>query len=320
MATREQAKILLEMPVRNSDEIADKLGMDKETVDAHIRELYEKGLVFKRLKGGLRAFYSATELKDATPTNPKFDEEFGEEFFDLWDDWFNSDEAANWWFSMPEAPGQTKPLMRIIPKWRAIKDVPGILPCDDVRELLKEHEESLGINNCSCRRVSRKHAAKEIPDELCFVVKTTSEYCIDRGSGRKISLDEALEIIDNVKDHRLIHISYNEKPISRLLGLCGGYCIVFRWSPSGTIDNCAPSRFQAEVDPAKCNGTKECLDECLFDAITLKAGDQGKSSAFIDAEKCMGCGNCALKCSSGAIEMKLVRPPEFVPDKYVGIF
>ena len=84
MATREQAKILLEMPVRNSDEIADKLGMDKETVDAHIRELYEKGLVFKRLKGGLRAFYSATELKDATPTNPKFDEEFGEEFFDLW--------------------------------------------------------------------------------------------------------------------------------------------------------------------------------------------------------------------------------------------
>ena len=95
---------------------------------------------------------------------------------------------------------------------------------------------------------------------------------------------------------------------------------MFRWSPPGTIDNCAPSRFQAEVDPGKCIGAKECLDECLFNAISIKENVQGKSSAFVDAEKCMGCGNCVLKCSSGAIQMKLVRPPEFVPDKYVGIF
>jgi Pyruvate/2-oxoacid:ferredoxin oxidoreductase delta subunit/biotin operon repressor len=316
LANKQQARILLALPVKETDELAEKTGIPRETVDKEVQELYEKGLVFKRIKGGLRAFYSATELKDATPANPKFDAALGPEFFDLWDKWFNSKEAADWWYSMPEKPGQTRPLMRIIPQWRAIENIEGVLPCDDVRELLKAHEATLGINNCSCRRVSRKHAATGIPDELCFVVKTTADYCIDRGSGRKIDMTEALAIIDRVQKHRLLHISYNEKTVSRLLGMCGGYCIVFRWSPPGTIDNCAPSRFQAAVDPDHCRLSKDCIDACLFKAIEI----QPDGKAHIDPERCMGCGNCALSCSQGAISMQLIRPPEFIPDHYVGIY
>jgi Fe-S-cluster-containing hydrogenase component 2 len=42
--------------------------------------------------------------------------------------------------------------------------------------------------------------------------------------------------------------------------------------------------------------------------------------AYIDTEKCMGCGNCVVHCPIGAQNMKLVRPPEFIPDEYVGPF
>jgi Fe-S-cluster-containing hydrogenase component 2 len=37
------------------------------------------------------------------------------------------------------------------------------------------------------------------------------------------------------------------------------------------------------------------------------------NKAQIDEEKCFGCGVCVLKCEPKAIAMKLLRPPEFVP-------
>jgi len=40
--------------------------------------------------------------------------------------------------------------------------------------------------------------------------------------------------------------------------------------------------------------------------------------AYVDTEKCMGCGNCVILCPIGARTMKLVQPPEFIPDEYVG--
>jgi len=53
----EQARIVCELPASSSREIADKLGIDKETVDRQIQELYEKGVVYYR-GNGLRAAYN----------------------------------------------------------------------------------------------------------------------------------------------------------------------------------------------------------------------------------------------------------------------
>ena len=78
LTTVEQARVLKEMPARSSEEIAAKLGLDKTLVDKHIQEMYEKGLVFFRQKGGMRHFYAITELKDATPSNPKYDAALGD--------------------------------------------------------------------------------------------------------------------------------------------------------------------------------------------------------------------------------------------------
>ena len=46
----------------------------------------------------------------------------------------------------------------------------------------------------------------------------------------------------------------------------------------------------------------------------------GEERAYIDTEKCMGCGNCVINCCIGARKMKLVQPPEFVPDGAVERF
>ncbi len=133
LANLEQARILLELPAPSSDEIAKKLNLDKETVYKHTQELHEKGLVLYKRKEQLRTVYSVTELKDTTPANPKFDESLGDEFFDLWDAWFGSDEPYRLLEKLPPWLGRTEPTMRIIARWKLIKDTPDVLPCDAMR-------------------------------------------------------------------------------------------------------------------------------------------------------------------------------------------
>ena len=318
LANLEQARVLRELPASSPEEIADKLKLDKETVDKHVQELYEKGLVFHTTNGGLRSVYGVTELKDSTASNPKFDESLGDEFFALWDAWFDSDEPLQLLEKAPPRTGRTEPVMRIIAKWKSIKDTQDVLPCDDMRELLREHRETLTINNCSCRRISRKRAPHNLPDELCFVIDKTARYCTDRGTGRRITLKEAMNILEQIEEYPLVHITYNTKPMLRLIGNCGNYCIIFRWSPPKTIRNCAPSRFRPTVNPEKCLGCKTCVEACLFEAAQMKYYPEfGEERAYIDTEKCMGCGNCVVRCPTGARTMKLVHPPEFIPDEYV---
>jgi len=318
LASLEQARILRELPASSPAEIADNLKLDREAVDKHLRELYEKGLVFPTAKEGLRFTYSITELKDSTASNPKFDKALGSEFFALWDAWFDSGEPLRLLEKLPPQPGRTEPAMRVIAKWKSIKDTPGILPCDDIRELLRAHRDTLTVNNCSCRRISRSRAPGSLPDELCFVIDKTARYCVDRGTGRRITLKEAMDILERAEEYPLVHITYNTKPMLRLIGNCGNYCIIFRWSPPKTIRNCAPSRFRPVVAANRCLGCKKCVAACLFDAARMKYYPEfGEERAYIDADRCMGCGNCVIQCPIGARTMKLVRLPEFIPDEYV---
>ncbi len=135
----EQAKIVRELPASSSEEIAEKLNLDKETVDKQIQELYEKGVVYYTKKG-IRAAHNVIELHDATTTNPKFDKSLGKEYFDLWDKWTRNE--ATQWFKENPFPWDTDAPMRIIPKWKSIKDVPGVMPFDDMRHILKENEDT----------------------------------------------------------------------------------------------------------------------------------------------------------------------------------
>lgn len=326
MATLEQAKIVNAMPAASAEEVAAKLDMDLVWVEKQLQILYQKGLILPRKKGGLRAFYSITELKDTAPAHPKFDDEYGQEFFNLWDDYFNSQELKDWWENLPRDtfPNRTKPTMRIVAKSKAIQGVPGALWFDDIREMLKQHDGNLGLNNCSCRRISRRHAPSDIPDELCLVEGKTAEYCADRGSGKMISLQEAYDFLEQTEKLPMIYITYNEQPMERLICSCGSYCIVFRWSDPGSIDECNPSRFRATVDAAKCvEGCRICIEICapFFKAPQLggHSGIEGQR-ARIDTDKCWGCGNCVVNCPAEAITMECVEAPEYVPEKFVGFF
>ncbi|MCB9421811.1 MAG: CoB--CoM heterodisulfide reductase iron-sulfur subunit A family protein [Ardenticatenaceae bacterium] len=62
--------------------------------------------------------------------------------------------------------------------------------------------------------------------------------------------------------------------------------------------------FVAHVDPARCNGSGECVAVCPYeDAITLETVD-GVTRAVVTPANCAGCGSCVSACPNRAIDLQ----------------
>ena len=54
------------------------------------------------------------------------------------------------------------------------------------------------------------------------------------------------------------------------------------------------------LDPARCNGCRECIEVCPHAVFAMAAG----KARIMDRSVCMECGACARNCASGAIAVK----------------
>lgn len=84
---------------------------------------------------------------------------------------------------------------------------------------------------------------------------------------------------------------------------CGGDCEATdeKFEYTGIKTCSAVDRFYSGKGQCKhgCPGYGDCVDECMFDAISIEDG-----IAVIDSEKCTGCGMCAPACPNDLIVMK----------------
>lgn len=71
--------------------------------------------------------------------------------------------------------------------------------------------------------------------------------------------------------------------------------IVRKQCPAGVC--AAFNRKTYAIDPKKCAGAGDCVDECPEDAITFKKN----FISMIDKDMCTGCGKCASACEEEAI-------------------
>ena len=319
LANLEQAEIIRELPAP-SEEIANKLNLDKTVVDSHIQELIEKGLVFPTKKGPQMA-RNVGQLHDASLANPKFDESLGNEFFDLFAQMMDTELLSD---TVELQAGGDRPLWRVIPRWKSIREVPGVLPCEDVREIVKT-QDTLALLHCPCKREHRQRECG-VPTEVCINVGRTAQYNISRGAGKHITAEEALEVIEQADEYPTIHLTLNQTAVNQLLCNCHWCCCsplrsMFRQDKYKIYDGMAKSRFEAVVDPEKCTACKTCMDRCQFGAVQMKYYPEiGEERSYIDTEKCMGCGSCVISCPTEARAMKLVRPPEHIPAAAAGVY
>lgn len=315
LATTEQARIILELPAP-AGEIAAKLQMEKPFVENHLRELMEKGLVVIT-KHGARMVRNTLQLHDSATNNPKYEKLLGEEYLDLWAA-YQLEEHFPALIDTLVGVDRGFAYSRIVPRWKSIENVPGVLPCEDMRDIMKS-QEVIALVPCPCKKGFQKRQCG-VRDETCINVGRTAMYNLNRGVGRRVTPEEAIAFCDSTDEEPFVHIAINQKTVNMLVCNCHWCCCelilpLLRQNKYPLWKGLAKSRFEATVDVGKCQACGKCQQRCQFEAAQIKddpVADQKK--AYVDTEKCMGCGCCVVTCPNKARQMKLVLPPEHIPD------
>ena len=318
IAGLEQARIMRELP-NTLEVIANNLALDNATVEKNLQYLFERGLVAHGRRGW-NLVNNIVLVKDRVASaNHKYDDN---ELFDLLRKMSleNSDNLEERLKNGEEIP-PVREGMRVVPKWRTIKDIPGILPIEDMREIFKNNPPIV-VHDCPCRVVYRARPCKDtVPIDTCLAAGRTGQYFLDRDAGREMTYDELIDFLDKLDEFPLIGTTGNSSRMPRILcSCCADCCGLFVRSAYtkpllGQVPY-AKSRFIVEDNPEECTACGDCTDNrCPVNAISMKEypGLEGER-AYTDPEECIGCGLCVLTCPTEARKMKLVRPPEHIPD------
>lgn len=304
IADEEEARIMLATP-GTAGQLAEKLAYSVEEIQPKLDLLYEKGLLFKaekpegtlyRMCRDITQFHDATILwKGAT-----------REYLDLWGR--QTREELPDYINMVSMI-LPKPVTRVVPVNQPVEARQSVLAFEDVEQMIRDAGR-IAVANCTCRLVEGKCGK---PLEVCLQLGKGADYAIDRGSGREVSVEEALEIIRMAEEAGLVHVAMNKAYGSHIIcNCCNDCCVAFGLpiEPTKIVD---PSRFLAVVDEGACSGCGTCADRCFFGAVSLEERD-GEEISVIAAEKCMGCGLCQVTCPENAISMRVVREESFIPN------
>ena len=216
------------------------------------------------------------------------------------------------------AAGKTPPVievMRVIPKWQSIQDIEGVLPCEDMREILKDAAPIM-LYNCACRKVYKERPCKEDqPSEICLGVGRMGDYAKARNLGAKeLTYEEALAFYNDINKWPLVTTTANTNSMPMVLCNCHDDCCgLFQnrdyTKPLLNKSPLAKSRFVVKDNPEECISCGACLDEvCPVRATGMKMYEEiGEERSFTDPEECIGCGVCVVACPTDARKMKLVR-------------
>src|SRR3989339_913917 len=188
MINESHADLLVSLP-GTSDEMAAKLSRSVEEIDSGLKDMFIKGLVFKKEKGGktywrppahLAQFHDGTILWPEAPP----------EFYDLWRDYMDKEwpELAN-----VLVKSMSRPFTRVVPVGKSIETGKGqVLAPENIRQII-ESSSRIAVTKCTCRLTMRKCDA---PVEVCLQINRGADYTIERGTGREVSKEEAFDIIN----------------------------------------------------------------------------------------------------------------------------
>lgn len=215
---------------------------------------------------------------------------------------------------LQEAYGDTKTkAFRYIPASQSIEPEKHAVFPFEMMEVVIQKVRVIAVVHCPCRATAHLIGKKRCdhPLENCIKYDELAEYLIEKGIGKEITKQEALDVIHRAEQAGLVHLVDNAREgIKHTCNCCGCCC----WSV-GTIrrrrvprDVLMATYFLRETDREKCSGCGQCVEICPVNAIKIE-GD----FPVVDREWCIGCGVCAVPCPSSAI--RLVRKSDAIPPK-----
>ena len=163
--------------------------------------------------------------------------------------------------------------MHVIPVEKAIQAENKSVSVEHLSHWLSKYSV-YSVGQCTCRKqqTMRGEGSGEINGEFCIGVGDLAEYCVDRGMGRYITYNEALEILERAERHGFVHQITNVDGEDKIVGICNcapGVCNAIRTSQLYNTPNMSRSAYRAKVETAKCVACGKCVEVCPVGAAKL---------------------------------------------------
>lgn len=332
--TPEEASFLTGFPFQGKylEELSEIKQMASAELRGKLDEMARKGQVFRVVRGDTIR-YRLNELFFNTHRASFWPERDDERNTAMapWSNKYYYDYWKQWDYT------HTKGL-RALPIQGTIEDTRQILPYDDVSRVL-DKMDYIAVSTCACRQrhqldpdaVSCNHLM-----EACFHFNELGRYTVENGQGRRVTLEEAKEILRQCAEDGLIHALSNMQEGPDTLCNCCRDCCLFTeaFHVLKHAEGHAPSNYQVRTDSGSCIGCGLCVKRCPMGALRLEDYPEAKDRltrvpteegrvkelrnkrgkvSVLNPDFCIGCGVCAYKCSTKSLVLERREVPDDPP-------
>ena len=298
------------------DQIVERTGKSREDVSAIVERLVSRGLLFKfTSRSDTYVYYSLMPMVPGIfefyfSSDPDSDEKIrvGELFEKYYFGGGGLEAGAS---NYPWA--RVMPIEETITVNKEISSGPVIFPYEKMSEFIKTSRK-IAVINCACRTKKMCHH----PLETCLVLDYYAEFMVEKKSGRFLTVEEALDLLEETEKAGLVHSTMNAQTRPQFIcNCCTCACLILRGltelhNPRAV----AKSNFLPARNDATCTRCRRCVDICPMKANVYHAKHDNQAERIILLEeRCIGCGLCAYHCPTQAVKMVKVRDqvPELTP-------
>jgi len=291
--TEEEAELATFLTIRpeRARTIARRTGKKLDEIELKLESMAKKGLIF-RLRRDSQALYNAAPFMIGLYeySIKKIDKELAQLFKQYYQ------EAG-----LEEMGASNVPGFKVIPLKEAIQVGTTLFPYQMLEESVK-NARVISVAECICRKEARLLGEGcNHPIETCLSFGVAAEYYIENGIGRKITPEEAIDILKKADESGLVHAGANSKHLSNICNCCPCCCASMRGMTQFGQDKqkFMNAIFESIIDMDSCIACGNCAEKCPVKAITIV------ETGIVDRNLCLGCGLCASTCPEEAIYLKV---------------
>jgi ferredoxin len=309
--SEEEAYIASKIPLINStaQKVAQRVHRPTEEVRVILDGLVDRGVIF--------AFGDGPERKYLVlPMMPGIfeafmykapDDERTRRFAELFDQYYTTEYSQN----MLIGPSR---VFRIIPIQESLPSLKtGVLPTENIREVIDRQEAWSLASECACRR-QKEYVGQRCthPKDVCMQFGAAARYVEKAGFGRLVSKQEIMEALDRAEESGLVHFTDNIENPNICCNCCACCCVsLATMTKFNTPAMFVSSQYISVHAPENCTTCGACVKVCPAGALHVY--DQ---KLIHEPWRCIGCGVCVSKCDQNALKLTLRPDRRTVPENY----
>jgi ferredoxin len=167
----------------------------------------------------------------------------------------------------------------------------------------------IAVTKCLCRQhwaLEGEPCRLDLPIDAHLWIGPFADHVVTYGYGRRISKNEAHDIVQRVRDRggifEVMHarMDVEHEPGLSICGCCWDCCTALGNYNRGLMPLAVKAYYKAtNPDKNKCTVCGLCVEYCPVSAMQVKNGQ-----LFHDPGLCIGCGQCEYRCPEGAVVME----------------